>query len=123
MPNRARQPVPMKIDCLGPARFPSPIRRTINNEERIPARIVRRPGTSLDDEPGFEIAGPRDRLFFDPARTRAGVVTCGGLCPGLNDVIRSLFLELHHVYGVNEVLGFRWGYTGLDPQRGRNRSF
>jgi 6-phosphofructokinase 1 len=49
---------------------------------------------------------------------RAGIVTCGGLCPGLNDVIRSLVLELHHGYGVREVLGFRGGYQGLDPERG-----
>ena len=66
----------------------------------------------------FELAGPRARLFFDPKATRAGIVTCGGLCPGLNDVIRSLFLELHHAYGVKEVLGFRGGYQGLDPARG-----
>ena len=63
------------------------------------------------------MAGPRAKLFFDPKRTRAGIVTCGGLCPGLNDVIRSLFLELHHAYGVKEVLGFRGGYQGLDPAR------
>jgi 6-phosphofructokinase 1 len=66
----------------------------------------------------FELAGPRDRLFFDPAKTRAAIVTCGGLCPGLNNVIRSLFLELHFGYGVAEVLGFRGGYQGLDPVRG-----
>jgi 6-phosphofructokinase 1 len=63
----------------------------------------------------FELAGPRDKLFFDAAKTRAGIVTCGGLCPGLNTVIRSLFLELHYGYGVSEVLGFRGGYSGLDP--------
>ncbi len=67
----------------------------------------------------FELAGPRSRLFFDPARVRAGIVTCGGLSPGLNHVIRSLFLQLHHGYGVKEVLGFRDGYQGLDPARGR----
>jgi 6-phosphofructokinase 1 len=64
------------------------------------------------------LAGPRAQLFFDPKQTRAAIVTCGGLCPGLNDVIRSLFLELHHAYGVKEVLGFRGGYQGLDPARG-----
>jgi 6-phosphofructokinase 1 len=62
--------------------------------------------------------GPRAKLFFDPKQTRAGIVTCGGLCPGLNDVIRSLFLELHHAYGVKEVLGFQGGYQGLDPANG-----
>ena len=68
-------------------------------------------------EPGlqFEQAGPRAKIFFDPKQTRAGIVTCGGLCPGLNNVIRSLFLELHYGYGVAEVIGFRGGYSGLDP--------
>jgi 6-phosphofructokinase 1 len=46
------------------------------------------------------------------------MVTCGGLCPGLNNVIRSLFLQLHHIYGAPEVLGFRGGYIGLDPDAG-----
>jgi 6-phosphofructokinase 1 len=67
----------------------------------------------------FELAGPRAKLFFNPRKTRAGIVTCGGLCPGLNDVVRSLFSELHHAYGVKEVLGFRWGYQGLDPELGQ----
>lgn len=63
--------------------------------------------------PAFEKAGPREQLFFDPAKSRAGVVTCGGLCPGQNDVIRSLVLTLHHTYGVPEILGFRYGYAGV----------
>jgi 6-phosphofructokinase 1 len=90
----------------------------VNDRERIPAEIVRVPGAPLREEMLFELAGARDRLFFDPKQTRAGIVTCGGLCPGLNDVIRSLFLELHHAYGVKEVLGFRGGYQGLDPVLG-----
>jgi 6-phosphofructokinase 1 len=57
-------------------------------------------------------------LFFDPTQVRAGIVTCGGLCPGLNNVIRSLVLELHYGYGVREILGFRGGYGGLDPATG-----
>ncbi len=63
----------------------------------------------------FDKAGPRERIFFDPARTTAGIVTCGGLCPGINNVLRSIVLELHHKYGVPRVLGFRYGYSGLDP--------
>ena len=66
----------------------------------------------------LEKAGPRQRIFFDPPGTRAAVVTCGGLCPGLNSVIRSLFLELHFNYGVREVLGLRNGYQGLVPGAG-----
>ena len=66
----------------------------------------------------FEKAGPREHLFFDPAETAAAIVTCGGLCPGLNNVIRSVFLQLHHNYGVRRVLGIRYGYRGLNPARG-----
>jgi 6-phosphofructokinase 1 len=104
----------MNIPALGIPRFNTPLKRTISDDIRIPQRI------EVGAEPGFlfELAGPRAKLFFDPAQTRAGIVTCGGLCPGLNNVIRSLFLELHHGYGVKEVLGFRGGYQGLDPVRG-----
>ena len=76
-----------------------------------------------DGEPAdprlFERAGPRARLFFRPERSRAAIVTCGGLCPGLNNVVRSLFLELHYRYGVAEVLGIRDGFLGLDARHGR----
>ena len=44
--------------------------------------------------PAFELAGPRNKIFFDPRTLRAGIVTCGGLCPGLNNVVRGLVLEL-----------------------------
>src|SRR5207342_1838793 len=54
----------------------------------------------IHDLPGFEPAGPRRKIFFDPSKTRAGVVTCGGLCPGFNDVIRAIVMELHFLYGV-----------------------
>jgi 6-phosphofructokinase 1 len=90
----------------------------VDDRARIPAQILRLPDAPPQEELLFELAGPRAKLFFDPKATRAGIVTCGGLCPGLNDVIRSLFLELHHAYGVKEVLGFRGGYQGLDPARG-----
>jgi 6-phosphofructokinase 1 len=66
----------------------------------------------------FELAGRRAALARDPAATKAAIVTCGGLCPGLNDVIRSLYLELHFGYGVRDVLGFRYGFQGLDPACG-----
>ncbi|MGH7981839.1 MAG: ATP-dependent 6-phosphofructokinase [Candidatus Udaeobacter sp.] len=104
----------MNIPILGEARFPSRASHTISDDVRIPERI------EIGGEIGlqFELAGPREKLFFDAKKTRAGIVTCGGLCPGLNNVIRSLFLELHYGYGVNEVLGFRGGYSGLDPKCG-----
>ena len=109
---------PMNITVLGAARYLSPLRRWVNNSERVPATIVRTVDTRPADGLLFELAGAREHLFFNPPETRAGIVTCRGLCPGLNDVIRSLFFELRHGYGVKEVLGFRWGYQGLDPERG-----
>ncbi len=62
----------------------------------------------------FERAGPRENLFFDPEKTTAGIVTCGGLCPGLNNVIRSVVLQLLYQYGVKKIIGFRYGYRGID---------
>jgi 6-phosphofructokinase 1 len=108
----------MNVTVLGEPRFPSPLRRTVGDSLRMPEQIVYDPRAPQPSQLLFEIAGPREKLFFDPKQTRAGIVTCGGLCPGLNDVIRSLYLELHHAYGVKEVLGFRGGYSGLDPRCG-----
>ena len=106
----------MRIPVLGEARFPSPLTRTTPDNLEVPAALVREARQpSESPEPSFELAGARSKLYFSPPHTRAGIVTCGGLCPGLNDVIRSLFLELHFGYGVKEVIGFRGGYQGLDP--------
>ncbi len=66
-------------------------------------------------ELSFEMAGAREHIFFDPPQTRAAIVTCGGLCPGLNNVIRTLYFELTANYGIREVLGIRYGYQGLNP--------
>lgn len=68
---------------------------------------------------GYEEAGPREKLFFDPPQTSAAIVTCGGLSPGLNNVIRSAYYELTANYGVPRVLGIRNGYLGLNPASGR----
>lgn len=70
------------------------------------------------DLPAMEAAGPREKIFFDPSRLACGIVTCGGICPGLNDVIRSIVLSLYHHYGVGKVYGFRFGYEGLVPRYG-----
>jgi 6-phosphofructokinase 1 len=67
-----------------------------------------------DVEPvSFEKAGPRENIFFEPAKTKVGIVTCGGLCPGLNNVIRSIVNELHYRYGINRILGIKYGFEGL----------
>ena len=106
-----------QVTTLGEPRYPSPLNRFVSDDVHVPEHIVRgRPAPR--EELLFELAGPRAKLFFDPKHTRAGIVTCGGLCPGLNNIIRSLFSELRHAYGVKEVLGFRGGYQGLDPVHG-----
>ncbi len=108
-----------KIPVLGESKYHSPIRHFVSDSLRLPNHIIQGLEPPAEDDFTFELAGAREKLFFDPSQTRAGIVTCGGLCPGLNDVIRSLFLELHYAYGVNEVIGFRGGYKGLDPIRGK----
>jgi 6-phosphofructokinase 1 len=90
----------------------------VPDEARVLLALETQPGAVVDQDFAFEKAGPRQRIFFDPERLRVGIVTCGGLCPGLNTVIRSLVLELYHLYGVREILGFRYGYEGLNAEQG-----
>lgn len=80
-------------------------------DDTIEAAVAR--SCHVSDLPSFEPGGPREYIYFDPARTRVGIVTCGGLCPGLNNVIRGLVLELSENYGVTDIVGFRDGYRGL----------
>jgi 6-phosphofructokinase 1 len=112
----------LEVKVLGSCRFPSPLMSRF--DEAVIARVGhadrvllddRRSTltTSVDDAPSFELAGPRDRTFFDPATLRAGIITCGGLCPGINNVIRGIVLELTHAYGVKDIYGFRYGFEGL----------
>jgi 6-phosphofructokinase 1 len=68
--------------------------------------------------PCFEMAGPRKMIYFDPSKLKCGIVTCGGLCPGVNDVIRAVVLSLFHHYHVQTVFGFRYGYEGLSYRFG-----
>jgi len=71
--------------------------------------------SSIDIEKTFELAGPREYLYFNPEEIRSAIVTCGGLCPGLNDVIRSIVMESWYRYGTKNILGIRYGYSGLHP--------
>jgi 6-phosphofructokinase 1 len=70
------------------------------------------------EPPSYELAGPRQRIFFDPSKLKCALVTCGGLCPGLNDIIRSIVLELHYGYGVRNIFGVRYGLRGFIPRYG-----
>ncbi|QNK81796.1 ATP-dependent 6-phosphofructokinase [Nakamurella sp. PAMC28650] len=122
----------LKVSNLGECRFDSPLakyiggRRTnehyVDEDDRVlfddTISLVRERAVPVDRLPSFEPGGPRRQVFFAPGTARVGVVTCGGLCPGLNDVIRGLVLELCTHYGVGEVTGFRYGYAGLVPGNG-----
>ena len=68
--------------------------------------------------PSLEAAGPRETIYHDPSWTRAAIVTCGGLCPGLNNVIKSLVQVLWFDYGVRNIFGIPYGYRGLNPDYG-----
>jgi 6-phosphofructokinase 1 len=113
---------------LGPARLRSPLKLSTMvgdgvgdftpDDARLLLDPVIRAGQPPSDE-SLELAGPRQQIFFDPAKAKAAIVTCGGLCPGINNVIRACVFELMHNYGVPEVLGIRYGYQGLNPREGR----
>ncbi len=114
-----KNPLNFDIERLGECSIPSPLsgQMFVEDDQRMLHY------TDITDVQGFvaegieppaaEIAGPRNRIFFDPSRLKCGIVTCGGLCPGLNDVIRSIVHGLHHHYGVKSIYGFRFGYEGL----------
>jgi 6-phosphofructokinase 1 len=121
------QAVDLAVRTLGPCRIDSPLAPLLDGRERTfhnvdesdrvlfddTAGLVRRRGLPLDELPGFEPAGARRKIYFDPSKTRVGIVTCGGLCPGLNDVIRALVMELSFHYGVRKIFGFCNGYQGF----------
>lgn len=74
---------------------------------------------STSEEPQcLEKAGPRQEIFFDPKKTTAAIVTCGGLCPGINNVIRGVVMALHYFYGIKRIIGVPYGYEGLNPEMG-----
>lgn len=68
--------------------------------------------------PPLSWLAPAARYFLNPAEIACGIVTCGGLCPGLNDVIRSVVMTLSYSYGVKRIYGFRYGYAGLAASQG-----
>lgn len=82
----------------------------------IEARPGERPLLTRDQL--LEVAGPRQKIYFSPSHVHAGIVTCGGLCPGLNDVIRAIVRSLWHLYGVRRISGIRYGYKGFLPEYG-----
>jgi 6-phosphofructokinase 1 len=115
-----------EIATLGEAKIPTPVQKRTDGTEDISfvsdeSRVVIEVDGSRISQmvkksqplPSFELAGPRRRIFFDPSKLKCAMVTCGGLCPGLNDIIRSVVLELHYGYGVSNIFGIRYGLQGF----------
>ena len=108
------------IQNFSPARFPSPLLPPFTGDDdqnRIIfdiSAIAWKKALQNEYSPIFiELAGPREKLFFDPRSCRAAIVTCGGLCPGINVVIRAIVMNLWHTYGCQDILGIQWGFEGL----------
>ena len=112
------------VDRLGECKIASPIRHHEFIEDG--GRIMITPNTTwsrilsekLGHEPSFERAGPLAKIFHDPSWTRVGILTAGGLCPGLNNVIKGLVEILSFDYGIKTIFGIRYGYAGLSPRYG-----
>ena len=90
--------------------------KLIGPHECILANIRRGPGKSAVTR-AFVRAGPRKELHFNPKTVNAAIVTCGGLCPGLNNVIREITRSLFYLYGIQgKCYGILGGYHGFyDP--------
>jgi 6-phosphofructokinase 1 len=111
-----------RIPTLGPCGVNSPLESAMLLREEngiLVEATLEACRTCAGAPPAMESAGPRRSIFFNPKNVRAAIVTCGGLCPGLNDVIRGVTMVLWYRYGVEHVVGLRYGYEGLIPQFGQ----
>jgi len=111
------------IPVLGPAKVQTSLKSSYCVDDSKPLSLVMTSEelTELNNDTlplDFEKAGPREKLYFDPSKTKCAIVTCGGLCPGINDVIRSIVMEAHYHYGIRTVLGIRNGLRGFLPEYG-----
>jgi 6-phosphofructokinase 1 len=113
-----------RTDDLGECKIVSPLRATrfMDTSKRLLFRsdideLRQQLGAGVDP-PAFELAGPRESVYFNPGTLTYGIVTCGGLCPGLKDVIRSIVFCLHEKYSTAKVYGFRFGFDGLVERSG-----
>ncbi|MFC1834971.1 ATP-dependent 6-phosphofructokinase [Thermodesulfobacteriota bacterium] len=114
------------IDSLGTPTIDSPLKREvfIDDSERVlldaSVEEARRAFQESREPASFTVAGPRSKIFFDPSKAKCALVTCGGLCPGLNNVIRSVVMTLSYNYGVQNILGIRYGLQGFIPAYGHS---
>ncbi|MFD2100734.1 ATP-dependent 6-phosphofructokinase [Flagellimonas iocasae] len=121
-----------QIENLGPAKFKSPLQLSkvkgdkifnfISDADRFVFDLsMERYNHCLQTGETplcLEKAGPRHDIFFEPGNVSAAIVTCGGLCPGINNVIRGVVMALHYFYGIKRIIGIPYGYEGLIPEKG-----
>jgi len=113
------KPEDLEVQRLGECRIQSPISGAyfVGDGDQVVLHSNPLKLQSMLEKDGkllaMEQAGPREKIYFDPSKLKCGIVTCGGLCPGLNDVIRAVVLSLYHNYKVRTVFGFPYGYEGL----------
>lgn len=123
MPVKRKLSFDTTISDLGPAKIDSPVRypRFVKDSKPQTLIMTSEELSELDEEAfpmEFQKAGPRQKLFFDPSKTKCAIVTCGGICPGINDVIRAIVMEAHYNYGIHTVLGIKNGLRGFIPEYG-----
>jgi 6-phosphofructokinase 1 len=118
------------IPTLGEAKIISPLKRRIKPGEREKLFVSDKERIIVDVQldrleenhrakkkvVSFDQAGPREKIYFDPSKLKCAIATCGGLCPGLNDIIRSIVLELFHIYNVKTIYGIKHGLQGFIPE-------
>lgn len=124
----------LRVRHLGECHYDSPFSEVLAAKQTSPHYVAEGDRVLLEDTvsmvarhnqppsqiPSFEAAGPRQKTYFDPEQVTAGIVTCGGLCPGLNDVIRGVVQELTMHYNVKRILGFRNGLRGMTAEHCNN---
>ncbi len=119
---KSLKPKDTAVEILGPAKVDNPLDagRYVPDAGGIQVFINHHETPGVDSEVLFEEAGPREKVYFDPSKTKCAVVTCGGLCPGINDVIQSIVMTAHYNYGVSSVVGIRYGLEGFIPSYKHN---
>ncbi len=130
MAGSAKDEMDFTIEQLGPCKIQSPIELShvhgdfranyVRNDSFVRESIAvygdLETKTALDKTNLMEKAGPRELIYFDPVHVNAAICTCGGLCPGLNDVMRAIVRCLYNRYGVRRINGFQFGYKGFLPE-------
>ncbi|MCF8034642.1 MAG: ATP-dependent 6-phosphofructokinase [Desulfarculaceae bacterium] len=117
-----------KIPTLGAAKIPNPatsmcgpdssVCTFMDENDRVLVSPYLKDVIGKKSPPTFELAGPHPNVYFDPTKLKAAIVTCGGMCPGINSLVRSIVLQLYYIYGVRNIVGVRFGLQGFSPRFG-----